>query len=347
MFGLLSLLCAKNFTASNAIFTRAFMVIPQKSNVSQKSSTVTNKDVENYAKVFAYLRQVYPDLDLKTFVDEESILDFFGLLAFCQTQTDRSSQLDFLVNQFKNYVQQSLQIESLADHCIQNNPDIKLSPSAISQIIDDIIRIYFFTMQYTMKIYPNVQNPPQAIIDQVRTRMQSRIRNVQIGNGILVQIPIMDKVFTKEQELEDFRKAKTIEEIEEKVNTYEMNRTKGKSPAEIENEPAYMKYGIIIKGENQPLTFPAGAPAIFQNAIDQSIAEKKAVCLEHKQTLPDGKDIEIAVCALATVNENQQMPEIPEDMVMQTAQAQAAIPFIKSVIETAKNAVHFEKAASS
>lgn len=320
--------------------TVAFFVTPDKNKAVR-----TNKEKKEYQQVLAYLLKVYPINSFVAFsqmFDQDNILKIFALLEFCDQQQESSQQIEQMTVGFKTHLQQQTQIQDFGAHCAQHS-ECDLPKEKLELMINDILKAYIFMVHYCIKMYPPVQNPAESIKDRIRSDLQSQLKSMRIGSAILVQIPLADKVFSKEEELEVFRKCTTVEEIEKKIQTYEMARTKNLSPDSQKSEAGSTKYAIILKGENQPLSLPQTAPPIFQEAIDQSIAAGKPVCVEYKGKGPNGEEIEVGICALAHLNSAGDLPQaLPEELVAQLAQAEAAGPFMKPVLTTAIRAVRME-----
>lgn len=333
-------LSANARVCTQQLSTVAFFVTPDK-----KKAVRTNKEKKEYQQVLAYLLQVYPISSFSTFCqlfDQDSIVKIFALLGFCDQQQENLQQIEQMTSGFKNHLQQQTQIQDFGAHCAQHS-GCELPKEKLELIINDILKAYIFMVHYCIKMYPPVQNPADSIKERIRGDLQSQLKSMRIGSAILVQIPIADKVFSKEEEFEAFRQCTTAEEIEKKTQTYEMARTKNLSPDAQKTEAESNKYAIILKGENQPLSLPQNAPTIFQEAIDQSIAAGKTVCLEYKGKGPNGEEVEVGICALAHLNTSTDLPQIvPEELVAQLAQAEAAGPFMKPVLTTAIRAVRME-----
>ena len=244
---------------------------------------------------------------------------------------------------FKNHLQQQTQIQDFGAHCAEHS-GCDLPKEKLELIINDVLKAYLFMVHYCIKMYPPVQNPADTIKERIRNTLQSQFKNMRIGSAILVQIPLADKVFSKEEEFEAFRKCASIEEIENKIKAYEMSRTRNLSADTLKTESESTKYAVVLKGENQPLSLPSSAPPVFQEAIDQSIVNGKPVCLEYKGFGPNGEQIEVGICALARLNGESDIPQaVPEELVLQLSQAEAAGPFMKPVLTTAIRAVRMEE----
>lgn len=304
----------------------------------------TNKEKKEYQQVLAYLLKVYPVSSFSSFGQlfaQDNIIKIFALLEFCDQQPEGLQQIEQMTVGFKTHLQQQTQIQDFGTHCTEHS-GCDLPKEKLEVIINDILKTYLFMVHYCIKMYPPVQNPADSIKDRIRADLQAQLKRMRIGNAILVQIPLAGKVFTKEDELEVFRKCTTIEEIEKKIQTYEISRTKSLPPHTQESESA--KYAIILKGENQPLSLPPTAPPIFQEAIDQSIAESKPICVAYKGKGPHGEQIEVGICALAHLTSSGNLPHaVPEELVLQLSQAEAAGPFMKPVLATAIRAVRMEE----
>mgnify|MGYP001567367949 CR=1 FL=1 len=320
--------------------TVAFFVTPDKNKAVR-----TNKEKQEYQQVLTYLLKVYPISSFISFChmfDQDNIVKIFALLEFCNQQQESLQQIEQMTGGFKTHLQQQTQIQDFGAHCSQHS-GCDLPKEKLELIIHDILKAYIFMVHYCIKMYPPVQNPADSIKERIRSDLQSQLKTMRLGNAILVQIPIADKVFSKEEEFEAFRKCTTMQEIENKIQTYEMARTKNLSPEAQKTESESSKYAIILKGENQPLSLPQAAPPVFQEAIDQSIAIGKPVCIEYKGKGPTGEEIEVGICALALLNPSAGLPQIvPEELVAQLAQAEAAGPFMKPVLTTAIRAVRME-----
>jgi hypothetical protein len=313
---------------------------------SDKNKAVrTNKEKKEYQQVLAYLRQIYPINSFGAFCqlfDQDNIIKIFALLGFCDQQQNSLQQIEQMTAGFKVHLQQQTQIQDFGAHCAEHS-GCDLPKEKLELMINDILKAYLFMVHYCIKMYPPVQNPADSIKERIRTDLQSQLKRMRIGSAILVQIPLAEKVFSKEEEFEAFRKCTTMEEIEKKVQAYEMSRTKNISPEAHKAESESTKYAIILKGENQPLSLPPTAPPIFQEAIDQSIAEGKPVCVEYKGKGPNGEAIEVGICALAHLSATADLPQaVPEELVLQLSQAEAAGPFMKPVLTTATRAVRME-----
>jgi hypothetical protein len=333
-------LFADSSACTQQLSTVAFFVTPDKNKAVR-----TNKEKKEYGQVLAYLRQVYPISSFASFCElfnQDNIIKIFALLEFCGQQQDSRQQIEQMTAGFKAHLQQQTQIQDFEAHCAEHS-GCDLPKEKLEMIINDILKAYLFMVHYCIKMYPPVQNPADSIKERIRADLQSQLKRMRIGSAILVQIPLADKVFSKEEEFEAFRKCTTMEEIERKVQAYEMSRTKNLSPDAQKKEAESSKYAIILKGENQPLSLPPTAPSVFQEAIDQSIAEGKPVCLEYKGKRPQGEQIEVGVCALARLNDDENLPQaVPEELVVQLSQAEAAGPFMKPVLTTAVRAVRME-----
>lgn len=321
--------------------TVAFFVTADKNKAVR-----TNKEKKEYQQVLAYLRQIYPISSFGVFCqlfDQDNIIKIFALLGFCEQQQESQQQIEQMTVGFKNHLQQQTQIQDFGAHCAEHS-GCDLPKEKLELIINDILKAYLFMVHYCIKMYPPVQNPADSIKERIRGDLQSQLKRVRIGSAILVQIPLAEKVFSKEEELEAFRKCTTMEEIENKIQTYEMARTKNLSPDALKSESESTKYAIILKGENQPLSLPPSAPPIFQEAIDQSITEGKPVCVEYKGKSQNGEQIEVGICALARLNSTTDLPQtVPEELIVQLSQAEAAGSFMKPVLITAVRAVRMEE----
>ena len=249
---------------------------------------------------------------------------------------------------FKGHLQQQTQIQDFGAHCAEHS-GCKLPKEKLELIINDILRAHIFMVHYCIKMYPAVQNPADTIKERIRNQLRDQLRDqlkqMRVGSAILAQIPLAEKIFSKEEEFDAFRKCTSIEEVEKKIQDYEMARVKNLSPEAQKNETTINKYAIILKGENQPLSLPPSAPPVFQEAIDQSITEGKPVCLEYKGKGPNGEPIEIGICAFARLTRAGDLPsDVPEPLVVQLSQAEAAGPFMKPVLITAVRAVRMIEA---
>lgn len=321
--------------------TVAFFVTPDKNKAVR-----TNKEKKEYQQVLAYLQKVYPISSFNAFCqlfDQDNIIRMFALLGFSDQQQDSQQQIEQMTAGFKNHLQQQTQIPDFGTHCAEHS-DCDLPKEKLELIINDILKAYLFMVHYCIKMYPPVQSPANVIKERIRADLQSQLKRMRIGSAIIVQIPIAEKVFSKEEEFEAFKKCKNMEEIEKKIQAYEMSRTRNLSPDVLKSESESTRYAVILKGENQPLSLPPTAPPVFQEAIDQSIAEGKSVCLEYKGKGPNGEQIEVGICALAHLSEEKDLPQtVPEELVLQLSQAEAAGPFMKPVITTAIRAVRMEE----
>lgn len=326
---------------SQQLSTVAFFVTPDKNKAVR-----TNKEKKEYQQVLAYLQKVYPISSFGTFCnlfDQDNIIRIFALLGFADQQQDSRQQIEQMTAGFKNHLQQQTQIQDFGAHCAEHS-GCDLPKEKLELIINDILKAYLFMVHYCIKMYPPVQNPADIIKERIRADLLSQIKRMRMGSAIIVQIPLAEKVFSKEEEFEAFRKCTTMEEIEKKVQAYEISRTRNLSPDILKSESDATKYAVILKGENQPLSLPPAAPPVFQEAIDQSIAEGKPVCLEYKGKGPNGDQIEVGICALAHLSGEKDLPQaVPEELVLQLAQAEAAGPFMKPVLTTAIRAVRMEE----
>jgi|GEM_PF-5246817 len=340
---LLSCLSIKACTATQPLSTVAFFITSDKNKAVR-----TNKEKKEYQQVLTYLQKVYPISSFSNFCqlfDQDNIIKIFALLVFIEQQQETQCQIDQMTAGFKNHLQQQTQIRDFGAHCAEHS-GCDLPKEKLEQIINDVLKAYLFMVHYCIKMYPSVQNPANSIKDRIRGDLQSQLKKMRIGSAILVQIPIAEKVFSKEEEFDAFKKCTTIEEVEKKIQAYEAARTRNLSPDAFKAESESAKYAVILKGENQPLALPANVPPVFQEAVDQSIATGAPVCLEYKGTGPNGEQIEVGVCALARLNNNTtDLPQaVPEDLVTQLSQAEAAGPFMKPVLTTAVRAVRMEEA---
>lgn len=338
----LSSLSAGARGCSQRLFSVAFFV-----TAKDEQAVRTNKEKKEYEQVLAYLLKVYPISSFAVFgqmFSQENIIKIFALLVFCDQQKETKQQIEQMTVGFKNHLQQQTQIQDFGAHCAEHS-GCSLPKERLELIINDILKAYLFIVHYCIKMYPPVQNPADSIRNRIRENLQNQLKHLRIGSAILVQIPLADKVFSKEEEFEAFRKCTTAEEIEKKIQDYEMSRAKNISPDAQKTESESTKYAIILKGENQPLSLPPSAPPVFQEAIDQSIAENKPVCLEYKGKKPNGEQIEVGICALARLNSTEDLSQtVPEELVTQLAQADAACPFMPPVLTAAISAVRMMKA---
>lgn len=333
-------LSASARACSQQLSTVAFFVTSDKNKAVR-----TNKEVKEYQQVLVYLRQIYPVSSFGAFCqlfDQDNIIKIFALLGFCEQQQESQQQIEQMTVGFKNHLQQQTQIQDFGGHCLEHS-GCALPKEKLELIINDILKAYLFMVHYCIKMYPPVQNPADSIKERVHNDLQSQLKRMRIGSAILVQIPLAEKMFSKEEELEAFRKCTTMQEIENKIQAYEIARTKNLSPDALKSEPESAKYAIVLKGEDQPLSLPPSAPSVFQEAIDQSIGEGKPVCIEYKGKGPTGEQIEIGICALARLNTAADVPQtVPEELVTQLSQAEAAGSFMKPVLTTAIRAVRME-----
>ena len=278
--------------ATNKLYTAAFFVTPDKLR-----SIRTNKERDEYAQVLVYLERIYPLDSFKTFCrlfDSNNILKIFALLEFCEQQKDTVMQINSMLSGFREHLQHQTQIQDLSSHCIEDTKT-SMSKEKVDHIINEILKAYLFMVNYCIKMYPPVQNPADSVKERIRKTLEAHVKNMQVGSAILIQIPIAEKVFSKEEEYDSFRKCKTIEEVEKKVQSYEMTRTKNMSQEVVQNESPNNKYAIILKGIDQPLSLPPSAPSVFQEAIDRSIQEDKPVCLDYKGVAPNGESIDVPI----------------------------------------------------
>lgn len=339
------LYCFLALSASLHVCTQQLSTVAFFVTADKNKAVRTNKEVKEYQQVLAYLRQIYPVSSFGAFCqlfDQDNIIKIFALLGFCEQQQENQQQIEQMTAGFKNHLQQQTQIQDFGTHCAEHS-GCNLPKEKLELIINDILKAYLFMVHYCIKMYPPVQNPADSVKERIRSDLQSQLKRMRIGSAILVQIPLAEKVFSKEEELEAFRKCTTMQEIEKKIQTYEMARTKNLSPEALKSESESAKYAIILKGENQPLSLPPSAPPVFQEAVDQSIAEEKPVCIEYKGKGPNGEQIEVGICALARLNTTADVPQaVPEELVIQLSQAEAAGSFMKPVLTTAIRAVRME-----